>query len=125
MYNKQDYLGGLFTLISVLLLINLIALKKSTLNISSTTLVLMLIVLIVLAVLSLLVALDDNHPKRFFYIFWNPIISGILGAYAFYNWIEQGSNIKIYSLFYAGIILYALFVIYWTDKLARKFKSKN
>ncbi len=119
--HKKDLLARLFLLISLLLLIDMAVLDPSIFNEFGIDLTLFLIFLMILGVLSVVISVRESNARRFFFIFWNPIVAGFVGSLAFFllqklqhlGWLLKASFLLI--------IGYACFVIYYTHVFANSF----
>ncbi len=126
MYEKRDWYGFLLFLASCLILIDgSFVYHKAFPLFKEVSLTLISIFLVVLAILSSIVSLHDAHPRRFLYIFWNPILAGVIGTFSFYFLFQSLSSFSVLSILEIVLVLYAVAVIYYTDFLARYFQMKS
>jgi len=125
MYKKEDSYGFLIFLISCLIISDLLMffyISGSFFQGKSWALI--SIFSILLLTLSLVISLHDSHPKRFLYIFWNPILAGIIGTSSLYSLISNSDSFSWIQILQTIMVFYSILAIYYTDILARKFREK-
>lgn len=72
----------------------------------------------ILVSLSIIVSFQYPHARKFFLIFWNPILAGIIASFALYLLVSTGFKPNLSSSLLILLILYSTFVIYYTHKSA-------
>lgn len=124
MQDKNDLKALLLLLLSITILLDIIFLHPNlTKELGFTSSIFMIFIFALLA-LSVIVSLHFKHSRGFFYIFWLPIIAGLIGSFSFYLFLAQRhESFNIFKFIYMLLGIYSIFIIYYTNFLAKASSS--